>query len=129
MHSRSPPGGLVVSKRIRCWSSSTGRSWTALVVAAIHGSARGLLDEVFGDSGLLLAVPLIFGERFVHVRQPSRPALPERRDGERLAPDRSRPVEGVRHCEREPALAAELRVELGLAVAGDDRRELAVAHE
>src|SRR5207244_341307 len=41
MHSRSPPGGLVVSKRSSCVSSSAGRSWScAEAIGAVlqHGT-------------------------------------------------------------------------------------------
>ena len=74
------------------------------------------------------ALPVVLGEGLVHLRQAAVAALAQRRDLERLALEHGLAAELVARRAAKRALAAQLRVQLGLRLAGDDRRELAVAH-
>ena len=89
MHSRSLPGGLVVSKRIRSLEQlrRPGPDVRPAAVAAHAGPLRSaaVCIEVLGDPGAAVAFPLVLGEALVHVREAAVAALAQRRDLDRAA--------------------------------------------
>src|SRR2546425_9836774 len=119
MHSRSLPGGFVVSKRISSRSSSTGRLWigASLADCAIPSFRLGHLQQVLGDPDRLAAAPPVACERLVHVCHPAVTALTQRRNLERLALQHGVAAELVAGASPEAPLAAELRIELRFGLA------------